>query len=83
MGPWAEKEQKLRCLREGIPELLAQSGQGLQQIVPIGTWQAEREQAVGHRVGRLKSLGNAVVPQIPEIVGRAILALEQNEHTSA
>ena len=38
---------------------------------------------VPSRVDRLKSLGNAVVPQIPEIVGRAILALEQNEHTSA
>jgi DNA (cytosine-5)-methyltransferase 1 len=28
------------------------------------------------RVGRLRSLGNAVVPQIPEIIGRAILMAE-------
>lgn len=28
------------------------------------------------RVDRLKGLGNAVVPQIPELIGRAILALE-------
>jgi hypothetical protein len=27
-------------------------------------------------VDRLKALGNAVVPQIPEIIGRAILAAE-------
>jgi len=27
-------------------------------------------------VDRLKALGNAVVPQIPEIIGRAILATE-------
>jgi hypothetical protein len=27
-------------------------------------------------VDRLRSLGNAVVPQIPEIIGRAILASE-------
>lgn len=31
---------------------------------------------VSCRVDRLKSLGNAVVPQIPEIIGRAILAAE-------
>jgi hypothetical protein len=27
-------------------------------------------------VDRLKGLGNAVVPQIPELIGRAILAAE-------
>ena len=31
---------------------------------------------VPNRVDRLKSLGNAVVPQIPEIIGRAILEAE-------
>jgi DNA (cytosine-5)-methyltransferase 1 len=29
------------------------------------------------RAKRLKALGNAVVPQIPEIIGRAIMELEQ------
>jgi hypothetical protein len=28
-------------------------------------------------VDRLKALGNAVVPQIPEIIGRAIMELER------
>ena len=28
------------------------------------------------RVDRLKTLGNAVVPQIPEIIGRAIMEAE-------
>jgi hypothetical protein len=29
-------------------------------------------------VDRLKCLGNAVVPQIPEIIGRAIMTLDGN-----
>ena len=48
-----------------------------------GTW--AREPAVARvaygipdRIHRLKSLGNAVVPQIPEIIGRAILEAERN-----
>jgi DNA (cytosine-5)-methyltransferase 1 len=32
---------------------------------------------VSNRVDRLKGLGNAVVPQIPELIGNAILAAER------
>lgn len=32
---------------------------------------------------RLKALGNAVVPQIPELIGRAILAAEQDQRMAA
>ena len=44
-------------------------------------WRAEPDvgrvaHGVPHRVDRLKGLGNAVVPQIPELIGRAILARE-------
>lgn len=44
-----------------------------------GWWRAEPAvgrvaDGVPHRVHRLRSLGNAVVPQIPEIIGRAIMS---------
>jgi hypothetical protein len=29
---------------------------------------------------RLRSLGNAVVPQIPEIIGRAIMSVERDDY---
>ena len=45
---------------------------------PSNQWDAEPAvgrvaHGVPHRVDRLKALGNAVVPQIPEMLGRAIL----------
>jgi DNA (cytosine-5)-methyltransferase 1 len=46
-----------------------------------GWWGAEPDvgrvaHGVPNRVDRLRALGNAVVPQIPEMIGRAILAAE-------
>lgn len=32
-----------------------------------------------HRAGRLKTLGNAVCPKIPEIIGRAIMEIERQQ----
>lgn len=37
---------------------------------------------VPDRVARLRALGNAVVPLIPELIGRAILAAEEKCFTS-
>ena len=43
-------------------------------------WEAEPEDTpcvatgVPARAARLKGLGNAVVPQIPELIGRAVMA---------
>jgi len=34
-------------------------------------------------VARLKALGNALVPQIPEMLGRAIMAAEQRTARAA
>ena len=47
-----------------------------------GAWEPEPSicrvaHGVPNRVDRLKALGNAVVPQIPEIIGRAIIAAEE------
>jgi len=47
-----------------------------------GWWETEPDvgrvdHGVPARVDRLKGLGNAVVPQIPELIGRAILATEK------
>ncbi len=47
-----------------------------------GWWLSEPDvgrvaHGVPARVDRLRALGNAVVPQIPELIGRAILAAEQ------
>lgn len=51
--------------------------------MPRAAWLPEPDvgrvaNGVPQRVDRLKSLGNAVVPQIPELIGRAILAAERD-----
>jgi hypothetical protein len=38
------------------------------------------DDGVSRRVDRLKCLGNAVVPQIPEIIGKAIMQIEEREN---
>ena len=42
----------------------------------LGAFERREKVEAFQRVNRLKSLGNAVVPQIPELIGRAILSAE-------
>jgi DNA (cytosine-5)-methyltransferase 1 len=50
-----------------------------------GWWEAEPQlgrvaHGVPNRVDRLRCLGNAVVPQVAEVIGRAIVAMENEVH---
>lgn len=58
------------------------AGPGAGNRQELGRWPAEPgvgrvAHGIPRRVDRLRALGNAVVPQIPEIIGRAIMEVEQ------
>ena len=57
--------------------------EGLNDIGNNSGWEVEPDvgrvaNGVSNRVDRLKQLGNAVVPQIPELIGRAIMSYEKS-----
>ena len=57
--------------------------EGLNDIGNNSGWEVEPDvgrvaNGVPNRVDRLKQLGNAVVPQIPELIGRAIMSYEKS-----
>jgi DNA (cytosine-5)-methyltransferase 1 len=83
----------VHALRNDVSAATQQEAFAVQSSVPIGNGTHQRPQEMGqwvtepdiprvakgvkNRVSRLGGLGNAVVPQIPEIIGRAILKAEQ------
>ena len=72
MGPGQQEEGALRDLQEMVsPEMFARP-QDLRSGMPIDPRQVQRWLAVGSRVDRLGCLGNAVVPQVAEHIGRCI-----------
>jgi DNA (cytosine-5)-methyltransferase 1 len=59
-------------------------GQGAGAVVSSGWWVAEPDvgrvaHGIPNRVDRLRCLGNAVVPQIVELIGRAIIQFQEVE----
>lgn len=73
-GPQGQQETgNAGSLRTGVLEQLGRCADGIG-----ATWQIEPElgrvaDGIPDRSHRLKALGNAVVPQIPELIGNAIL----------
>ena len=69
--------QLAREFTNALRELSCQAPSLFPQAWKSGVWEADTARvAVGlpHRVDRLRGLGNAVVPQIVELIGRAIIA---------
>ena len=70
---WWQPESRMGDMADGLPSGMARSG--------LSQWAVEPDiprvaQGIPDRVNKLRALGNAVVPQIPEMIGRAILAHE-------
>jgi DNA (cytosine-5)-methyltransferase 1 len=72
--PDAEVQRFVQCWREQFAQVRAPAGD-------VPQWSSEPApprvaDGVPARMVQLRALGNAVVPQIPELIGRAILAAE-------
>ncbi len=71
-----ETYETMRDLWNAVSSQPFKETQDVFQRVLERVGQEECAKALGSRVDRLRSLGNAVVPYIPEIIGRAIMQAE-------
>ena len=69
---------------QSLGRVMARVGRVWQSVAWDGLWSAENspiglgmDDGVPNRMDRLRGLGNAVVPQIPEMIGHAILEAER------
>ena len=74
LGGWREEAEDLRCMQEGVLGLLAREGEDVLPFLPSRDGPTQRTETLGSRNDRLHALGNAVVPQVAEYVGRLIVA---------
>jgi DNA (cytosine-5)-methyltransferase 1 len=79
--PDSSVERLQQCWREQFSQVRAPAGD-------VHKWSGEPSpprvaDGVPNRMVQLRALGNAVVPQIPELIGRAILDARQSEGAAA
>ena len=80
LGAWIETDETLLCMWEEFHTKPLQETQDLQQGMLERIRSLERSKKVGEkRTDRLKSLGNAIVPQVAAVIMQAIKEVE-GEH---
>jgi DNA (cytosine-5)-methyltransferase 1 len=82
LGSRLEETKGLRDLWKEFYSKSFEEAQDVQQRLLERIRTTKRPTALGSRIDRLKGLGNAVVPQIPELIGRAIMEAEHENKLS-
>jgi DNA (cytosine-5)-methyltransferase 1 len=75
LGSWIETDEELRHLWNAFYAAPQQETQDVQRRLLVGIRAKERREkmATGQRVNRLRGLGNAIVPQVAELILRRIV----------